>query len=179
MKAQNIKLSPEQINILSELYKNENFAEFNERFADATGLVEVNDLVDAMNQISDEIKNYRTIVNDDIAAFSEYTETDAANLIGIDKADNKNLNYFTEYSAFRTPDFIRAAQQVEFDFLTLRRMSLMLDEGKRKVVRRAGKITRHDDGLEFFTTDKEVAEFIASAYNLTVNFKALADSAER
>ena len=167
----NLKISAEELNILNKVHEEGNFEKFNEKFAEITGRVDICSLVDKMNEVYDEITEFRKIIHNDTQNLLDRIEPNAQALVNRPARDNNNLNYFNEYSGIKFPDFVKAAEAMRRSFLLMRDMTHRLDMGYRVFVRTSEKDFGPDNRDDYFKTDEEVSKYLLRTYNLSVNFK--------
>ena len=173
MKKINVNLGTEQINILTQLYKEKKFAAFNAEFAEQTGLIEVSDLVDKVNELRGDIAESRKIFNAGVDEFLDRTESEAANLVGQPVGENKNKNYFDESSMYRFPDFVTVSETIKPDFRLLREMSYMLADGYSIHIKKSEKEYNSDNLHGYYHNHSEISKYIVKTYNLSIKFKSL------
>ena len=172
MKKDNLKFTQEEIKELTDSYKKKNFAEFNKKFEEMTSLIETSRLVDKFHELSASFGHYREVIDAGLENLIRKVDTDPTNIALDPDTNKKNLKYFSQFKHCGPPDFVRVSQRISKDFALLGKMSLMLDRGYRRHVKRCKLFSSSDDGIDFFKTDEEVSNYILSIYNLSVNLKS-------
>ena len=167
----NLKLTPEQVNVLGKAYKRNDYSEFNRKFGEITGKLTVSELVHKMDEVTAAIKNDKDVINTDVETFGHGVESSATNLMGVAEADNKNLKYFNKHQSYNFPKFVNAASRMKDNFILLRRMSYMLNQGNTLIVEKSENYYKLDEKTMFFSNHEEVANYILSVFNLSINFK--------
>ena len=172
MKKINIKLNQEQVNQLSNAHKGGDFAEFNKKFAEITNLIQVSRLTDKMEEISANLEHYKEVIDLGLGNLGKNINTDPKSLETNPEINKNNLEFLSNASSYGIPDMLRVSKIMGEDFKLLRTMLHSFDAGNRFFIRRYEKFDTMDNGINYFTTEKAVSNFILSIYNISVNFKS-------